>query len=534
MGLAVIFSRGRSGIQAPQVLVEVHIANGLPCLNMVGLAETAVKESKDRVRGALLNSHFDFPAQRITVNLAPADLPKEGGRFDLAIALGILAASEQIPLAKLADYECIGELSLGGDLRPIKGVLPIAIQAFKAGRTLILPKENSAEAALVKGIKLIPASHLLEVCAYLSAQFNTPLTHPSSRSINSETDADLEIAIPLINSVSVLNNDISNQPKPAPSIEELDFADVHGQYHVKRAFEIAAAGAHNLLLIGPPGTGKSMLAARLPSILPLLTEHQAQESAAIASISDQGFSVANWLKPPYRAPHHTASAVALVGGGSNPKPGEISLAHNGTLFLDELPEFDRKVLEVLREPLESGHITISRAAHQVDFPARFQLIGAMNPCPCGYLGDSSGRCHCTSEQVSRYRAKVSGPLLDRIDMHLEVPRVSHDVLRRGAPEGEESSASIRTRVIAARNLALARSGKANSALNAKEVKQICILNEASHELLEKAMTKFGLSHRAYHRILKLARTIADLANAKDISLQHLSEAISYRKLDRTK
>ena len=308
---------------------------------------------------------------------------------------------------------------------------------------------------------------------------------------------------------------------------------MHGQYHVKRAFEIAAAGAHNLLLIGPPGTGKSMLAARLPSILPFLTEDEAQESAAIASISDQGLDVANWLKPPYRAPHHTASAVALVGGGSNPKPGEISLAHNGTLFLDELPEFDRKVLEVLREPLESGHITISRAAKQVDFPARFQLVAAMNPCPCGYLGDASGRCHCTSEQVSRYRAKVSGPLLDRIDMHIEVPRVANDILRKGIAGGEESSASIRDRVIAARNIALSRSGKANSALSAKEVKQLCVLSEASHLLLEKAMEKFGLSHRAYHRILKLARTIADLAHAKDISIQHLSEAISYRKLDRS-
>lgn len=500
MALAVVYSRGRAGIEAPLVTVEVHVANGLPAMNIVGLPEAAVKESKDRVRGALLNSRFEFPAQRITVNLAPADLPKEGGRFDLAIALGILAASGQVPADQLSQYECIGELSLGGELRPVNGVLPVAIQIKTQRRKLILPKENVAEAALIKDVELIPAAHLLEICAHLAGRqlIRAEYAHPA----------------------------------PEKAEFDLDFADVHGQLHVKRAFEIAAAGAHNLLMLGPPGTGKSMLAARMPTILPPLTEQQAQETAAIASISDQGFNVASWLRPPFRAPHHTASAAALVGGGSNPKPGEISLAHNGTLFLDELPEFDRKVLEVLREPLETGRITISRANRQADFPARFQLIAAMNPCPCGFLGDPSGRCHCTSEQILRYRARVSGPLLDRIDMHLEVPRIPHEVLRKGSPEGEETSASIRSRVTAARNLAMARSGKANSALTAKEVKQICHLPEAGHKLLEQAMEKFGLSHRAYHRILKLARTIADLARSNSIEVTHLSEAIAYRKLDR--
>lgn len=498
MSLAVLYSRALSGMEAPEVVVEVHLANGLPSFTIVGLPETEVKESKDRVRAAIQTAQFEFPARRITVNLAPADLPKEGGRYDLPIALGILAASGQLPKKHLANYVIAGELALTGALRPVRGALAMAYQLHQhpvMTQATILPRESACEASLVDGCVVYAADSLLEVCAHLSGK---QALLPQHATVNHES-----VALP-------------------------DYQEVKGQLRAKRALELAAAGQHSLLMSGPPGTGKSMLAHRFISILPEMTTQEALESAAILSLSGQ-FPTASWKQRVIRCPHHTSSAVALVGGGSVPRPGEISLAHHGVLFLDELPEFDRKVLEVLREPLESGNITISRAARQATFPAQFQLLAAMNPCPCGYYGHYNQRCRCTPDQIARYKNKLSGPLLDRIDMNIDVPALKPEELSQH--QSGESSAEIRERVVLARKRQIQRQGKPNAALGPLEIEAHCPLTEKSAHLLQAAMQKFSLSARSYHRILKLARTIADLAGSDAISETHIAEALQYRRYE---
>jgi len=503
--VASLLCRAQVGLEAPLVEVEVTVTSGLPTFQLVGLPATVVRESRDRVRSALLSSDFEFPGGRIVVNLAPAEIPKEGGRFELPIALGILIASgqlRQMPVRGGPTCELYGELGLGGEIKSVRGILLAAAHASRDGHELIVPGANADE-ALIAATMVRAASHLKEVCRHINGEEPLRLHAPARHT----------------------------QP-PAPGFgAEPDLSDVRGQFQAKRALLIAAAGSHSLLMIGPPGCGKSMLAQRLPGLLPRLADDEALDCAAIASVSSTGFRMGSFGRRPFRSPHHTASAVSLVGGGSHARPGEISLAHHGVLFLDELPEFDRQVLEALREPLEAGVVRVARAAAHADYPAEFQLIAAMNPCPCGHLGDPAGNCRCTPAQIQRYRARISGPLLDRLDMHVQVPRIEVSDFDDRVGRGEPSKV-VAVRVATARSLQLARQGRCNARLTDAQVQQCCTLQPRARALLDRTMKHLRFSGRTRQRILKLARTIADLDGQETIADTHVSEAVMLRCLDR--
>ncbi len=505
--LAKVQSVSLLGIEARPVDVEVDIASrGLPHFSLVGLPDAAVKESRDRVRAALKNSGFSFPLRPITVNLAPADLKKEGASFDLPIAVGLTSCEGIVEPGALAGCLITGELSLDGKIKPVRGALSIAILAREMGFKLLLPAENAPEAAVVEGVEVIGVRSLPEVVEYLKG----------------------------MRAIEPARVDVSREMKEHSSYEE-DFSDVKGQEHAKRALEVAAAGCHNVLMIGPPGAGKTMLSRRLPTILPPMTFEEAIESTRVHSVAGlMGDGAPLLATRPFRSPHHTISDVALIGGGQHPRPGEVSMAHNGVLFLDELPEFKRGALEVLRQPLEGGEVTVSRAVASITYPARFMLVAAMNPCPCGYFGDSRHQCSCTSGQIHRYRARLSGPLVDRIDIHLEVPAVPYRELS-DEHSGEHSDA-IRERVAGARETQLERFARdriyANGQMKTRHIKKCCNLRPEAKDLLETAIERLGLSARAYTRILKLSRTIADMEGAGDIAAHHVSEAVQYRTLDR--